>query len=460
MLPVPRIVRIVPTVCLILLPSAQLWADDWPHWMGPTRNGVWHESGMTERFPDEGPPIVWRHKIGAGYSGPSVAGGLVYLMDRIEDQEKGVGVENNIRNVGAIAGKERVLCLDGTTGTLKWQYVYSCAYSIAYPTGPRCTPAVDGNHVYTLGAMGDLHCFDRFTGEVVWHVELPKKYHVSPPPWGYASHPLVDGNQLLVPVGGEGTAVVSLDKRNGEELWRSGTTRDIGYAPLVIVSVHGERQLIFWHAEGVTSMSPTTGKEYWSIRFPDQPSPSVVTIVTPRYADGHLLVSDFYKGSLLLKLTASPPRVQEIWRSNREDPRSRQSINALMTTPAIADGHIYGIAYDGRGRGVFRCVELKTGKARWTKPDWLADQPLPFATAFPVRNADHFYLFADTGELLITRISPRGFEELARAKLLEPTSVARGRHVVWSHPAFANGTMYARNDKEIIAVDLRAGSNR
>ncbi len=431
-------------------------ADDWPQWMGPQGDGEWREQGLTERFAKEGPPIRWKTKLGPGYGGPSVVASLIYVMDRVKDERKGTTVENNIRQTGKIAGSERLVCLESKTGSVRWEHVYDCPYSIAYPTGPRCTPTVDGDRVYSLGAMGDLYCLDRHTGDVIWHVSLAKRYQTNPPPWGYASHPLIDGRQLIVPAGGDGSAVVALDKQTGKELWRSATTRDIGYAPLTICRVAGERQLIFWHADGVTSLDPASGKSFWSVNFPEQPSPSVVTIATPRFSNDRLLVSDFYKGSLLLKLSASPPRANEVWRSNRTDPRSRKSINALMTTPIVKDGHIYGIAYDGRGRGVFRCLELESGNVKWTKEDWLAKEPLPFATAFLVHNRDHYYLFADTGELLIVRLSPHCFEELARAQLLEPTSVARGRHVVWSHPAFSNGTMYARNDNEIIAVDLRA----
>ena len=220
------------------------------------------------------------------------------------------------------------------------------------------------------------------------------------------------------------------------------------------------RQLLFWHADGVTSIDPATGKELWFAKFPEEPNPSNTSITTPRIEGNRLFISEFYKGSLLLELSSRPPEATERWRSHRSDPRSKMSLNTLMSTAVVRNGNVYGIGYDGRGRGVLRCVELETGKLRWEKADWLSKRPLPFATAFFVRNGDRYFPFADTGELLLAEMDAVGFRVTSRAKLLEPTCAARGRHVVWSHPAFAGGHMYARNDREIIAVDLRASESK
>ncbi len=431
-------------------------ADDWPRWMGAEMDGVWRETGIIDRFTDGKADIAWRTEIGAGYSGPSVVGNRLYVMDRIEDKGKGIEVENAIRKAGQVPGIERVLCLDTESGDTLWSHQYDCPYKIAYPTGPRCTPAVDGEHVYTLGAMGHLICLNSKFGDVVWEKDLSKEYETKPPVWGFASHPLVDGDKLLVPVGGEGTGVVAFDKLTGKELWRAVTTMDVAYAPLVIYEKEmDERQLIYWHADGVTSLNPETGAEYWTVKFPEKRNMSQTSIATPRIVGDKLFISEFYKGSLLLQVGSHPPSVKELWRSFKTDPRHKTGLNSMMTTPVVKDGHAYGIAYAGRGEGVFRCIELETGDLKWTNENWMGDEPIVFATAFIVENNGRYFMMSDAGELIIAKLTPEQFEEIDRAKILEPTGVARGRKVVWAHPAFSGGKMFMRNDKEMVCVDLR-----
>lgn len=446
--------RILLAAALALASTTSLIADDWPRWMGPDGDGVWKETGIIDRFDDAGPKVVWRRKVGGGYGGPAVADGRVYVMDRTDD-ERGATVENNIRQAGALSGSERVLCLDEKTGEPIWTHSYECDYTIAYPTGPRCTPTVDGEWVYTLGAMGHLICFEAKSGEVVWKKNLLESYKAKPPIWGYSSHPLVDGDQLLVPTGGPRSGVVAFDKRTGEEIWRAVTTRDIAYAPLVLHEPKdAPRQLIFWHADGVTSISPKNGREFWTVKFPEQRNPSQTSIATPRIVGDKLLISEFYKGSLLLQIQADPPGVKELWRSYHDDKRHKTSLNSMMTTPVVKDGHMYGIAYVGRGIGALRCLELETGKMKWSEEAWMEDKPVVFATSFLVENQGRYFMFNDNGELMIAKMSPSGFEEVSRTKILKPTSVARGRDVVWSHPAYANRRIYARNDEEIVCIDL------
>lgn len=435
----------------------------WPHFMGPRHDGTWNEPKTIDSFSKDGPRFRWRVKIGAGYSGAAVANGRVFITDRVKDAAKGKDIENAIRRVGEIAGGERVLCLDEQTGVKIWEHVYDCPYKIAYPTGPRCTPTIDGDRVYTLGAMGRLICFHTATGKVIWEKELTDAYSTKAPPWGYSSHPLIEDESLFVPVGGNGSGVVAFDKMTGEEIWKSVTTFDIAYAPLVIYRQHGdndliEKQLIFWHAEAIESLDPASGQVYWKVKFPEEQNQSQTSIAMPRIVGNKLLITEYYKGALLLQLDANPPAAKELWRSYKTDPRSRTALNALMTSPFVKDGHAYSVANDARGNGVFRCIELETGKMIWTKTDWMTPKPLVFATAFIIENRDKYFMFNDIGELMIVRLNPddsKGFQELDRAKILEPTGVARGRNIVWCQPACANGHLIVRNDEEIVSVDLR-----
>ena len=427
--------------------------DDWPKWFGADGDGVWKETGMIDQFSEDGAKITWRHEIGAGYTGPSVANGRVFVMDR--NAEVGGEVENEVRKHGELPGTESVICLNAATGEEIWKHEYQRSYKIAYPTGPRCTPTVDDDRVYTLGAMGTLKCLQAADGQVLWQKELMEEYETKPPIWGYASHPTVDGDKLLVPVGGDGSALVAFDKMTGQELWRSLTALDVAYAPLVMYEHEGERQLIFWHSDGVASVNPENGTEYWTVKFPEERNMSQTSIATPRIVGNQLFVSEYYKGSLLLEIGSDPPSVKEIWRSYKTDPRHEKGLNSMMTTPVIKNGFVYGIGYNAKGQGILRCIELASGEHQWTKVDWMAEKGLMFSTAFIVENEDRYYMMNDIGELVIAKMSPTGFEELDRAKILEPTGVARGRKVVWSHPAFSNGFMYTRNDNEIVCVDLK-----
>ncbi|MFK7768280.1 MAG: PQQ-binding-like beta-propeller repeat protein, partial [Mariniblastus sp.] len=283
-----------------------------------------------------------------------------------------------------------------------------------------------------------------------------------PPLWGYASHPMVDGENLIVPVGGEGSGLVAFNKKTGKEIWRAVTTGDIGYAPVVIYEpknesggAAGKRQLIFWHANGITSVDPASGEQFWFTKFPAEKNPSVVTIATPVIVKNKVLIAEFYKGAIMLELGSNPPSAKEVWRDSKPNERLEDAMNSMMATPIVKDSLAYGVAYGKRGNGVLRCVELETGDMKWADEKWIAEKPLMFANGFITPNEDKVLIFDDIGELIIGKLSPTGFDELDRAKLLEPTSGARGRDVVWCHPAYSDGSIVVRNDKEIIRVSLK-----
>ena len=425
------------------------FGQDWPKWMGPNGDGNWEQPGTIDKFPESGPKVVWRQPIHRGYSGPSTMKNRIYITDWIR---KDTGKKSNRTSV--LPGTERALCLDMKTGETVWSHEYECNYNIAYPNGPRCTPTIDGDRVYVLGAMGDLFCFERNTGKIIWSKKLNESYTTNPPFWGFSSHPMVDGEHLLLPVGGKGSAVVCFNKMTGDEIWKNGTSSDIAYAPLSIFKAtptSKERQLIFWHADGVHSFDPNSGKEFWFHKWPENKQQAqATTIVTPRFVGNQMLVSEFYRGSLLLEIGSNPPSVKEVYRTFTEDPRHKESLNALMVTPVVIDDLVYGIS----GMGEMRCHEWATGKMKWAKKDWLGKKAQLFATLFAVKNGDKYFMLNDLGELMIGKFSPDGYEELDRTKVLEPTFTSRGRTVVWAHPAFADGKMIARNDKEIICIDL------
>ncbi len=227
---------------LVGLPSIAV-AGDWPQWMGPTRDGVIHEE-IIEQFPEQGLKILWRTPIAGGYAGPAVAAGKVFVPDFQASAGKAF---NDPGTRAKLKGTERLLCLDATNGQVLWKDQIPCDYSISYPAGPRCTPTVDGELVYMLGAQGDLRCLKVKDGSLVWKRNLSTDLNAPVPLWGHSAHPLVDGPRLICMVGGKGKAVVALNKLTGEELWRSLDSSEAGYAPAVRHETNGQAQVVVFH---------------------------------------------------------------------------------------------------------------------------------------------------------------------------------------------------------------------
>jgi outer membrane protein assembly factor BamB len=436
---------------VVLLLSPALRADDWPQWLGPERDGVWRETGIIEKFPDGGPRIRWRAPVGMGYSGPAVAGGRVVVTDRVLPE--GVANPANPFDRKSTPGLERVLCLSEADGKLIWKHETECEYTVSYPSGPRTTPVIRDGKVWTLGAEGHLIAFEAEKGKVVWSRDLKKDYGIEAPLWGFAASPLLDGRKLISMVGGNGSTVVAFDKEDGKELWKALSAREPGYCPPVIHEAGGRRQLIIWHPEALSALDPETGAVFWSEPFKVQ---SGLTIPTPRKLGDLLLVTSFYNGPLMMKLDPMKPAATVLWRGSSSSEKKTDKLHAIMCTPFLEDGHIYGVCSYGQ----LRCLRADTGERVW---ETLAPTGATgerggvndrWSNAFIVKNGGRFFLSNEKGELIIAKLSPGGYEEVSRARIVEPTNRAMERDVVWSHPAFANRSIYARNDREIVCASL------
>ena len=434
-----------------------LQAEDWAEWRGPGRLGVWHEDGIIESFPDDGLHVVWRTSLNSGYSGPAVAGGRVFVLDWEEDPGS-----------RTLDGTERAVALDENTGAVLWTHEWQTTYRMlmgSYAIGPRATPTVDGSRVYVVGATGRLFCLDVETGEVVWEKDYVQDYGTSIPIWGIASAPLVDGDRLIVVVGGEPDALVmAFDKHTGAELWRAlSVVGEMGYGQPVIFEVGGARQLIVWHAAALVSLDPETGMVFW-----EQPweVASGLSVATPVRSGEYLLVSQFYRGSMMMRLSQDRPAASRLWqgRSRSEQPDRTEGLHALITTPLIIGDYIYGVGSYGELRG----LDARTGERLWMSEQMTAQAR--WGAAFFVQHEDRYFVNNDDGDLIIAQFTPTGYVELDRTRLIEADgssgAAARGRParfergINWSHPAYANRHIVHRNNNEIIRVSLATDDYR
>ena len=451
-------------VAVLLGAGAPIEADDWPQWRGTDRLGVWTETGLVDQLPDP-LKVTWRVPINSGYSGPAVADGRVFVSDWAEQPES-----------RTMDGAERVLALDEQTGKVLWTREWPTSYRMlqaSYAIGPRATPTVDGDRVYVVGATGVLSCFDVETGELIWRVDYIEDYDTLVSTWGIAGAPLVDGDRLIALVGGDPDAlVVAFDKHTGREIWRAlKVVGELGYGQPVIYEAGGVRQLIVWHPAALVALDPTTGNVYW-----EQPLEAGLglSIATPVKSDAYLLISDFLRGSTMMRLSADRPAATMLWQgqSRSELPDQTDGLHSLITTPIINGDYVYGVGSYGELRG----LDARTGERLWMSPDMTAQAR--WSAAFIVRHRDRYFVNNDNGDLIMAQFTPTGYVELGRTKLIEPDGRSdRGRYytrrfsgtprgawagrthdrpVNWSHPAYANRHIVQRNESEIIRASLAA----
>lgn len=442
-------ISIKPAIILSLaLPFALPAEHDWPQWRGPERDGVWRESGLSaelETDPAGWIEAKWSVAIAAGYSQPTVADGRVYVTDRLDDREE----------------IERVHCFDFETGKSLWSHQYPAEYTIAYKSGPRAAVLIDQfasdtARAYSLGGMGHLHCFDAKTGKVIWSRDLAAEYDIEMPRWGIAASPLIEGDLLFLQIGGRPDAcVIALDKHTGKERWRA-IDDDASYVAPIMIDQAGQRVLVVYTADELFGLNPDSGKAYWSFAMPGSKWPIGIStpVLTTYQGKRYLFTTNAHVGSALLLLDENKPAITKVWWKN--DTRTSDNIHSLIPTPYIRDGYIYGT----HQKGELRCLDLLTGNLVWESTE--AVEPDRFATLHIVAQGDDgqtTWIFNEHGELIIAELSPEGYRQYSRGKLVHRTAAgmpSRIGGVTWAHPAFAYKHVLARNDDQLVCADLSA----
>ncbi|MBL8797770.1 MAG: PQQ-binding-like beta-propeller repeat protein [Planctomycetia bacterium] len=392
---------------LIVLVASAVRAADWPCWRGPQRTGISPETGWLDQWPKDGPPVLWKASVGTGFSSLAVAGGKVYTLGNRDNHDT-------------------VWCFDAESGKQVWAHRYEAPLEDKlFEGGPTSTPTVDGDRVYTLSRWGDLFCFDAASGKVAWSKNVHKETSIRIPGWGYASSPVIHENQLLLNIGEAG---VALDKRTGKLLWASGD-KDAGYSSPVLYQRGTDTLAIFSADDGYTSVDLKTGKPAWNVRWLTRFGLNAAEPILT--GDTMFISSGYGKGGGLFRIDGDEPK--EVWRTRA----MRNQFNSCV----LLDGFLYGIDGDTTTKSFLKCVELKTGEAKWSH-EGVGMGSLMIA-------AGRLIVLSDQGELLVAPATPEKFAPTARAKVLEGKC--------WTVPVLANGRIYCRNAAgDVICVDVRA----
>lgn len=410
--------RFLPILVIMLAMSARgvRAATDWPQFLGPTRNGVYGGGDVCQGWSTNGPPVVWQKAVGHGFSGPVVADRKLILFHRLTDNET-------------------VECLDARTGSPIWSFAYPTSYQdeFGFDDGPRATPAIAGERVFTFGAEGKLHCLDLGSGKRLWSVDVKADFQAANGFFGMACSPLVEGDAVLLNIGGaKGAGIVAFDKTNGKLLWRASDD-EASYSSPVAATIGGQRYALFFTRNGLVAIDPVGG----SIRFQypwHSRNRTSVNAASPLIVGDIIFLSACYgTGAAVLRMQAEG--VEKVWSGD-------DLLSNHYATSVEQNGFLYGI--HGRAdpgfspRPKLRCVDLKKRTVCWETDS--------IGAATITRAGDQLFILTEKGELIDAPATPEGFQSKCRAQVLASQ--------VRAFPALAGGFFYARSKDQLVCLDL------
>ncbi|VTT98579.1 FOG: WD40 repeat-like protein OS=Pirellula staleyi (strain ATCC 27377 / DSM 6068 / ICPB 4128) GN=Psta_2979 PE=4 SV=1: PQQ_2 [Gemmataceae bacterium] len=424
-------------LALCLLAGTAAAAADWPTLLGPTRDGASPEKGIVAPWPKEGLKKLWECKLGIGYAPPVVANGKLYHFDRFDDAC-------------------RTTCRDAATGKELWKHEFPTAYEdrYGYEPGPRACPVIDGDRVYVYGPDGLLVCLKADDGKELWRLDTKAKYHFHQNFFGVGSVPVVDGDLLIVAVGGSekgprpvdfrqvkpnGTAFVGIDKKTGTVKYEAGDEL-ASYASPTIAPIDGKKTALYFGRGGLTGFDPQTGKqlfrEPWRAKIEES-----VNAANPVVVGDQILLTECYgPGAVLIEVKGG--NVKEVW-SDAAKERDEKTLQCHWNTPVHLNGFVYGSSGRHTEDAELRCVELKTGEVKWAK------RKTTRCTFLAVDG--HLVSLSEYGLLSLIKPSPEKYDEVSKYEVPEL------EYPCWAPPVLSNGIMYVRGKGKLLALELIPG---
>jgi outer membrane protein assembly factor BamB len=407
------------SICLLIFVSNSAPAGDWPQWLGPNRDGASSEKIAAWK---ETPKVLWRQPAGEGHSSPVVSGGRVYFHAKVRDKDA-----------------EEVVALDAATGKEVWRIPYPRGpFSNPFGNGPRATPVVAGNCIFTFGVTGLLTCFDTTSGKQLWQVDTRSDFHAPGLLFGASCSPLLAGDNVLVNVGSKEASIVAFQKDTGKVAWKSQDDLS-SYSSPIRIGEGGAEQVVFLTGSRLLGLKPADGALLWDFPLKDDLFESSTT---PIRAGDMLIAASITFGSVGLNLETkdNKPSVREIWKN--------RALTCYFSTPvAVGKEHVYMVTgvvpspfQKKKPEATLRCIEAATGKELWSKPN------IGTYHASLIRTGDDkLLLLDDAGNLILLEPSAKEYRELARSAVCGKT---------WAHPALAEGRIYVRDEKELICLEL------
>lgn len=444
--------RLLVVGLLALLVHTATLAEDWPQLLGPTANGISAETGLLDRWPTNGPPLIWEKRIGTGYGAPSVRGNVLVLHHRL-------GAEEVVEAFAA----------DG--GLPLWRYGYPSQFTdpFGYNNGPRASPLLTTNRCYTFGAEGKLLCLDLETGRLVWQRDTSKEWTVPEAFFGVGSSPILEGDRLLVMIGGQtNSGMVAFAAATGKVVWESvgqnnwqgqpklgwpGEApaewniwdKQASYSTPVMATINGQRQVFCLMRQGLVSLNPQTGAVNFSRWFRSRVEESVNAANPVVVNDQVLISSAYYKlGSVLLRVKKDSRNYEEVWRNT--------NLEAHWPTPIYHAGHLY--AFSGRNEpdARFLCLDFTTGKLLWDrKESWQAHstpQPKVYGRGSLILADGKLIVLGEGGLLGLFNLNFSRDEELSRFQ------VPQLHYPCWAAPVLAGKKLYLRGEDRLVCLNL------
>jgi outer membrane protein assembly factor BamB len=439
-------------VFALLLGAVYSHAEDWPQFLGPGATGVSTEIGLLNQWPENGPPQLWSKPVGTGYSAPSVRGDKLVLHHRLGNEEI-------------------VECFDAATGRPIWRYAYPSSFidPYGYNNGPRCTPLLTQDRCYTYGAEGKLLCLELETGRFIWERDTAKDWNIPQAFFGVGSSPILEGNLLLVMVGGQpNSGMVGFDAHTGKTIWESvgeknwqdipmtgwpgertvawrNWEKQSSYATPVAATIHGRRQVFCLMRQGLVSLDPQTGAVNFSFWFRSREENSV-NAANPVVVDDLVFISGAYLrvGSVLLQVQPDSRSVQELWRDT--------VLEIHWTTPIYHDGFLYAFSGRNEPQASFRCVEFKTGKLMWERDEsWrrLGPPPKTYGRGSCILADGKLIVLGEAGLLGLFKVNPHEPEEISRFQVPDL------QYPCWAAPILAHKKLYLRSEDRLVCLDLQ-----